>query len=145
MVQYLCLGSWLIWPTVQCQKFKPSAKNTQIDPHLPSTPPPLPPRLLPLLDDFFECEDLEFSTKKIFRYSLHSSYAEESLFSHASSSIGDNDDDDDDVGFYLDSNSPSEQRERIGDSSHQPRWVPYFGDPKGALVDHPFAAWLCFV
>ena len=84
-------------------------------------------RLLPLLDDFFGCEDLEFSTKNIFRYS-HNSAGDSSRHSNPSSEV-------DDVGFYLDSNSPSENkilsREKMNESVSEARWVPYFGDPKG--------------
>merc|ERR1712142_1161715 len=73
-------------------------------------------RLLPLLDDFFDCGDLEFSTRNIFRYSSNSSFiggesgggagGGKASSSSRHSPSNPSSEVDDDVGFYLDSNSP---------------------------------------
>jgi len=89
-------------------------------------------RLLPLLDDFFDCGDLDFSCKKTFR---HSSSSDDSWDDCPRRSFSK---DVNGVGFYLASGSPPGSR--IGRSKMtEDRWVPYFGDPKDAQGHLPLS------
>merc|ERR1712136_251106 len=80
-------------------------------------------RLLPLVDKFLSDDDLEFSSKNVFKYSRN-------LDNNLRSS---------DVGFYLDSSPPScsLSNDLAGLNTNDCKWRPYFGDPKDKSVTKP--------
>ena len=83
-------------------------------------------RLLPLLDDLFAIDELEFSSRKIYRFSdcfSSDDSAEDCSRRSFSADI-------DGVGFYLSSGSPPRTRSSSAKMKAN-CWTPYFGDPKG--------------
>lgn len=83
------------------------------------------------MDDFFDCGDLEFSTRKMFQFSDVTSLDDSLDDSRRSREF-----DVDEVGFYLASGSPTgsfTSRSKLNES----RWAPYFGDPKDSKGQLP--------
>jgi len=90
-------------------------------------------RLLPLLDDLFAIDELEFSSRKIYRFSdcfSSDDSAEDCSRRSFSADI-------DGVGFYLSSGSPPRTRSSSAKMNAN-CWTPYFGDPKDSQGQLPF-------